>query len=212
MIIAFFDIGYKNFAISIEKFDVDEIHKLNKLALKNRYIQTGEPTSEFQDILDKIYNNGEIIFLDVVSLTELKNIKQIDNEIFKSMTLYLDSIKQILDDCQCFVIEQQMKSNPKAQKLEQHCFSYFSIRYLHEDKTITLFPSSRKTQVLGAPKKMTKPDRKKWASSLALEILNNRHDDNSLSILKNKLKKDDIADCIVMCQAFKIRVFIDKIL
>ena len=56
-----------------------------------------------------------------------------------------------------------------------------------------------------APKKMTKPERKKWAVDKATEILCGRGDVVGLQILdENKKKADDMSDALLMIQAWKV--------
>ena len=125
----------------------------------------------------------------------------------------LDSYKEYFDKCSIIVIEQQMSfksaQNTMALKLGQHCFSYFLMRY-GEEKEIIEFPAYYKTQILGAPKKMTKPQRKKWATEKAIDILMERGDMETLDEITSKKKKDDLADVLIQLQSFKFLRYVDK--
>ena len=82
------------------------------------------------------------------------------------------------------------------------------------------FPAYLKTQLLGAPKhfgtitkhfkngktKEIKDNRKKWATRLAMDILNKRNDTKSLESIDSKheykQQQDDMSDCLLMNQAY----------
>ena len=74
-----------------------------------------------------------------------------------------------------------------------------------------------KTQMLGAPYKQTKPQRKKWAIDKGIEILTLRGEDNIIDLIdtkKNsqgrKQKQDDVYDCLLMIQAYKYKLVCGK--
>ena len=213
------DIGVHNMAFYIEEFDVEKIKGLACPKIL-RYDDNGCPTSRWKELLKKVYINGKKVFHDKVDLSADKGT-QFDVQTFINLSNYLESILEEIDRCDFIVIEQQLKTNPMAQRLEQHCISWLTFMYL-DSKTIVVFPAKNKTQVLGAPKKlldskgklkkMTKLQRKKWACDEAAYILNLRDDVESLHFIfsLNKSKKDDLSDVIVQLNAFKIKCFIDK--
>jgi hypothetical protein len=127
----------------------------------------------------------------------------------------LDEYKEYFDKCSIIVIEQQMSfkaaQNTMAIKLGQHCYSYFLFRY-GESKEIVEFPAYYKTQILGAPKKLTKPERKKWATEKALEILMERGDVSTLDEITSHKKKDDLADVLIQLQSFKFLRYVEQAL
>lgn len=110
----------------------------------------------------------------------------------------LDSYKTLWDDCDLFLVEQQMQSrhasNIKALKVSQHVLAYFTIAY-KESKKIIEYPSYYKTQVFGAPK-MTKYERKQWSVKKAESLL---MENGYTDLFKELKKKDDVSD--VLCQA-----------
>lgn len=210
------DIGVHNMAFYIEEFDMKELDSIEKVS--NRYDKNGCKTKEWDSVLQKVYKNGKKIFHDRVNLSSDKGV-EFDIKTFINLSNYLDSISQYLDTLSFIVIEQQVKRNPMAQRLEQHCVSWFTFIYL-DTKPIIVFPSSNKTRVLGAPKKVevngklqkvTKHMRKKWACDEAERIFSLRDDIESIHYIfvKNKSKKDDLSDVVVQMNAFKIKCFID---
>lgn len=226
--IASFDIGKKNFSFYIEKCNTKALKKLSK-SLKNNplqnnnYNRNGTVTKEFSEILNKVYNNSEVVLHKNLDLTyNTDKSKKLDMKVLLNMNDELDFYSEIFKKCNYIIIEQQMafgkKINLIAIKIAQHCASYFLMKHPH--CKIIEFPSYHKTQILGAEKVLTKtkngkdkyislskPKRKAWAVSLAKSIFENKGDIESLNRLKNK-KSDDLADTFLQCQAFKYLYFV----
>jgi hypothetical protein len=59
-------------------------------------------------------------------------------------------------------------------------------------------------------KAMTKPQRKKWSVSTAINILNERGEIQFMDKIQTIRKKDDLADVLCQLQAYKYLVFVDK--
>lgn len=129
-----------------------------------------------------------------------KGSKTLDASIFLRLTERLDEYKTYFDHCSTIIIEQQMsfgtKINTMAIKIAQHTYSYFLFRYGGSKKIIE-FPSYNKTQILGAPAGLEKPQRKKWAVEKADEIWALRGDLETVEMVKSKKKKDDMSDCLL---------------
>jgi hypothetical protein len=215
------DVGVHNMAFYIEEFNPDEITPL-KLAKSRRYTPEGTPTAEWREILDRIYKNGKTVLHRRLDLSSTKGT-QFRLEIFVNLSLYLDSISDLILDCDYILVEQQLSTNPMAQRIEQHIVSWVTFNYL-DTKNIIIFPARHKTQTLGAPKrvtnpktgkiaKMTKPQRKQWACDEAQHILNLRDDMAGLHYIfsENRSKRDDLSDVIVQLNAFKVKRFIDGV-
>lgn len=211
--LASFDIGKKNFAFCIEEVDLDVLVNIENPPKLDRYHKDGTSTPEFAKTLKKVCKSGKILYIDNVDLTLNCNKTQVlDPQIFVNMTHVLDQYKHFWDKCSTFVIEQQMgfgnKRNYAALKLGQHCYSYFIFNYANFKKTVE-FPSYYKTKLLGAPKKLSKYQRKLWAVNKAVDILADREDTDTMNNLSSRKKKDDFADVIVQLQSYKYLVFID---
>lgn len=215
MKIASIDIGCKNFCIYIEEHSILLYRNMKCPDVTHNY--DGSPTTEMRLILEQIYTNGKSLYHDNIDLTKNSNCF---NDICHNMYTYLTSIKHLLDDCEYVVIEQQMTRNVKAFKLAQNCASFFIFTY-DNAKNVIEFPSYHKTCVLGAPrqlktmksgkqkwKTLSQASRKKWSIEKALEILAMRNEKQALENIKSKKKRDDLADTITMCQAFKYINFI----
>ena len=216
-IIASFDIGKKNFAFIIEKVDIEKINKIENIPVKKRYNKDGTPTEKFSQLLTNLYKCGEVLLVKNLDITGgCDPNKYFDPRLFINMQDVLDEYSDYWNKCDAFIVEQQMsfgkrKNNSMAVKLGQHCQSYFLVNY-RDFKTTIEFPAYHKTQILGAPKseRKTKPGRKKWAIKKALEILNLRNDENTLSQVTTKKKQDDMSDCLLMTITFSYLYFIDN--
>ena len=117
------------------------------------------------------------------------------------MELYqrLDKYRDLLSSCHLLIIEKQLPRNYKAIRLSQHTISWFLLR---TESMVVEIPSSMKTRVLGAPKKMSYYNTKKWGVAKAKEILTQHEDKESLLILEADKKPDDLADTVCQLEAW----------
>jgi len=218
MYVISFDIGKCNFAFYIEEFDEKKLDALGSIPKIKRFNPDGTPADDYEKLLSEICMNGNTILfqnLDLTAGTE-KN-KYLDQRVCLNMITSLDRYKEYIDKCNIVIIEQQMSfkgcQNTMAIKLAQNCASYFLHRY-GTNKEIVEFPAYHKTQVLGAPKKggkaMTKPERKKWATEKAIEIIMDRGELETLEHISGKKKKDDLADVFIQLQSFKFLRYVEK--
>jgi hypothetical protein len=225
---AAFDPGKVNFAFIIEEIDKNMLDDLVCPKKKDRFIKGNtkkdiSPTEKYTDFLDAFYHCGRTIKCINSNITikddedkeeqekdkkdKKKGSKALSAEIFLQLTKVLDSHKEYFDKCSTIIIEQQMsfgsKINTMAIKIAQHTYSYFLFRY-GNTKKIVEFPSYNKTQILGAPGGLDKPQRKKWAISKANEIWTLRGDLETIDMITSKKKKDDMSDCLLHVLAYII--------
>ena len=62
--IASFDIGIKNFAFSIEEYDLTQLLQIENVPKTFRYKNDGTITKEFNNLLTELYKKGKTILLD----------------------------------------------------------------------------------------------------------------------------------------------------
>lgn len=220
--VASFDIGTKNFAFYIEEYDRQTLDNIHFPPVKARYNIDGTCTSDFEATVENMLRSSRTVLFKNTDLSPLlkegkKDRKDIINmHIFHNMYELLDEHKMYFDRCASFVIEQQMKCNLRAIKLGQHCMSYFISRY-GRFRNIVEFPAYYKTQVMGIPKipkllsngktrylAPCKPLRKKWAVARGLAMLATRNETDIANQISKSVKKDDMCDCLVQLQAYKI--------
>lgn len=185
------DPGIKNCAFYIEEFDEEGLTKIKKL-------KNGQPQ------LDHLYKTGKRVYWKVVDFE--KELKA-GIEVFVPIIKFLDDNRGQWDKCNGIIIEKQLKINYNAQVVQHFIFSYFKNLY-GPFKYISDISATRKTQVLGAPKKMDKKERKKWAVQEATKLFTLRDDFEGLKIL-HTAKGDDLADACLQLKAFQRLVFVD---
>ena len=136
---------------------------------------------------------------------------------FESLLVFLEQRKNFWNKCHIFVIEQQMSQNKESLKISYHLEAYFKTCY-GTFKEVVLFPSYHKTQVFQNEEwkrsdpltrraerfeRVSYAKRKKACIDKALEILNQREDQNTIWKLDRSQKRDDMCDVICQLQAYK---------
>lgn len=179
------DPGIRNFAVAIEEFDHLKIHTQKD-----------------------VFTNGKVIYLNVIDLCETGyNAKSVSLGGLLNLNSYLESIHHLLETCDAFVVEKQLKVNPPAQWVEHHCYAYF-VSHFWDFKVITPMSSKMKYSELRYNGNRKKSARKKWAEEKACGILLSRDDIPNVQKISTSRKKDDMGDVIIMIQAFKSRIFV----
>lgn len=103
-------------------------------------------------------------------------------------------------DCSNVIIEQQMIKNVRAQRLSQHVWTWFYVKY--PEKNITFVPAYLKTQYYLGKNSLTPRQRKTWSVDKVRELLLSIHDVDSLMILAASKKQDDLADAYLQLYAW----------
>ncbi len=201
------DPGKRNFAFAILCFDLGGAADLVLPKKKDRYTSTGEPSTAFLAVLDRIWRLPYTVdAIENVQLETKDKGYHVGNETLIALTGVLDRYLQLWDACDIILIEKQMgfgkAHNTLGLRIAQHCLSYFLIRYA-TFKSIVEYPAYNKTQILGAPKGLSKPQRKKWAVEKAKQILSIK-DASVLSKWSTFKKKDDVSDCVCMCFSYLV--------
>ena len=231
--IASFDIGLRNFAQYVEEVDVATIQKLNtrykSLPAKLQRRVKGQMNDAIREILDELFMCGKRIELGVYDLNVCDDADPpYEMDARRSVIAHLESFRDVFNTCDIIVIEQQYfstftpgklkktagtEANVKAIKIAESVMSWFLIRFPY--KEVVFFGSQFKTQTLGAPDNLTKPQRKKWSIEKATDILTKRGDVYALDCMKRskkigKQKQDDVCDALIQCQAYKFRVLVGE--
>lgn len=126
------------------------------------------------------------------------------SRLYAEVNNFLDGYREWYPSVHMVLIEKQMAINYKMVRLSQHVITYFHCVLANSP----LLPSIHevdpklKTQMLGAPKGLNKPEVKKWAIEHADEILTIRGDEVGKDIIKKVGKKDDLSDVVVQAEAY----------
>lgn len=228
--IASFDIGKKNFAFYVEDCSSELILKLNatysKLPKNLQRRVKGPMNQQIQNIVSQLCNDGKRVEMGVFDIRADKESNTLDIQTRANMQKLLKEYESLWDSCDIFVIEQQYfnisngkkskatGANVDAIKLAEICAGWLIEKY-HPFKTIIEFGAMYKTQTMGAPDNLTKPQRKKWSIEFGTKIFESRNDQEGIDILNSKKnskgkkqKQDDVYDCVIMTQAYKFRKMI----
>lgn len=178
MIVLAIDPGVKNFAISIEHVCCDTLSAVDDMETKLECAQT--------------------IFFNTFTITDGST---------REVTRVLDTLEHLWKTCTVILVERQMQFrgtvNTKALRIAHHCLTYFELRHTGAD--VIDYQASNKTRVLGAPKGMTKPQRKKWSVAKTGDVLRARGDIASLEKRGSMGRKlDDVSDCMLMCLSYAV--------
>jgi hypothetical protein len=233
--IASIDVGKRNFAQYVEIVKPSILTKLSKkydeLPKKEQHRVKGELTTNMHQILNTMYFHSEIIEMAVYDLTA-NDTDTLDIATRRNIIQHLELYVELWDKCDVFVVEQQFfniyggkkkagcGANIDAIKIGELVLGWLMARYppildenneLQEQKQFIVFGSQFKTQILGAPFKLTKPQRKKWSVQKVAKIMQLRNDEERVEIFtKRGTKKDDMADAMLQCMAYKFRTYIGK--
>lgn len=200
--LASFDIGKNNFAQYVEDCDYTLLQEIKGLyhGLDEKELKRKGGDNLQQPLLESVFRNGRRVDIGVFDFQTngsrsntktMKNgrtINSLDNSTRLNFLKHLYSYKKIWDTCDIFVIEQQYVNlfgrqrgiNIDALKLGEATVMWFLEHYPY--KIVKTFGSQHKTNVLQAPKKMSKPQRKKWATVKALEIFRDREDGEAMGM------------------------------
>ena len=194
MRIASFDIGRSNFAQYIEDFNEEKLSSLKNrykaLSKKEQRKVKGDMNEEISDILNEIAIDSKRINIGVYNFTT-KFDKGLNNNVRLKCIKHLEKHRELWKKCDEFIIEQQFfavgrkKSagvNMDAIKLAEGVYTWLLINF--PDKEILYFGSQYKTQIFGAPSKMSKPERKKWSVEKSKEIFTRRSDQDMVNIFE----------------------------
>lgn len=136
--------------------------------------------------------------------TELFERVNLQGNILINLTRYLDQYLFRFRESDIIIIEKQLTKNSPLIRVSQHVLSYFVIKLLDIHSIILEIDPKAKTRLLNAPK-LDKRKIKTWSIITAIQILQERKDILSLSILEKEKKKDDLADTVCQSEAlFKI--------
>lgn len=188
---ASFDIGKNNFAQYVEDCSLDDIRKVRdvyRTTSPDLLKRTRGVLSEtVQVFLERIFLNGRRVDIGVFDFQtgDASDSKKLDNATRKNFLQHLHNYRDLWDTCDIVVVEQQYVNlfgrqrgiNIDALKLGEATVIWFLDHFPHL-KVVT-FGSPYKTQILGAPSKMKKLERKKWATAKALEIFKMRNDEQA---------------------------------
>jgi hypothetical protein len=132
--------------------------------------------------------------------------RQFDTAYYTRSIKILDKFSQYFLQCQYILIESQLPINYSMVRMSQHLITYLCTKVmdLGNRPLIIEMDPHLKSRLLGAPGKMKKPELKKWSRTTALQILQNRDDNEARNAILKTNKGDDMSDTICQCEAWWI--------
>lgn len=227
------DIGEKNMALCKERIDLEYVERIKGEvpSYSYRYDKNGESTPDFKNFLMKLSLGGTTEFMRVLDITSDDDKKIVRKRGFKrvigsrnlcKLTNFLEDMNEngMFEGIDYILIEKQLPKATNNFMLMAHVRAYFTLLFL-DFIPIVIYSAVHKTKVLGAPKKvwnekkgrnvkMTKYQRKKYASDTAFNIFTGREDFDSLASVFGKKKTDDVSDCLLMAISFIFLVWVDN--
>ena len=218
--IASFDMGRRNFAVYVE--DVPHAF-LKKARLAARKLSSSvrhsvkrrlEDFPQLHEQISEVCLSGTRVHLAVYDIQD-DSEEGFGMKTRRRLVEVLDSLGAVLATCDIAVLEQQYvngldrrtrkgkaggTANFPALKVGEAVATWLTIRVPWVEAFF--FGASFKTQILGAPPEMTKPERKRWAVERARKLMEERGDAVGRKTLQRS-KADDLADTILMAAAFK---------
>lgn len=194
--LASFDIGRRNFAQYVEDIDMNKLQELSnqyfELDKSLRRRTKGPMNSNVSKILKDCYRSGKRVSIGVYDLSD-PNSNRYSLFARDKLIEHLERFRDVWETCDQFIIELQYfatytgrgkkggsEANVDAIKISEGTYMWFKINY--PDKIIEFFPSTNKTQILGAPYSLTKSQRKKWVEEKSRNIFELRDDKDMLEL------------------------------
>jgi len=161
--------------------------------------------------IERRYHEGPVETIAMYKANIKEIIKDDEQEIvhhYKNATLFLDEHLHYLKTCHFIVVERQLPDNYNATRIGQHIISYLTIKLQDNPyylPTIVELNPKVKGKIMKFPSALGKKQLKKWAVSIARQLLTQRGDVYGLQLMDEMGKKqDDLADTILQSHALFI--------
>lgn len=203
--IASFDIGKKNFASYIEDCHRPTLEQLSEeyyeifrtKASRINPLKEASQRTAYMSIIKRVCLSGNMVHTGVYDLRDDKTSDTLDVATRLNIIRHLESLRDWWDTCDVIIIEQQFfnvftgfksrrpgnsgGANVDALKIGEIVMTWFLMTYGGGTtdsplKEIYSYGSQFKTQILGAPKRQTKAQRKTWSTIKTEELYHDRRD------------------------------------
>ena len=172
-----------------------------------QYVSIDPAIKNYAFRIERRYHNGWItpVAFDKVNINEREVVEDVTViKTYENLTIFLEQFRELYNDCHYIIIERQLPHNYQMVRIQQHTISYFSI-LLHNKPLLPAIIDvcpKLKGQVLKAPKNITYNQLKQWTIQIGRQLLEERQDNYSLSVLeKYRNKQDDLCDTIIQAEA-----------
>lgn len=203
--VASFDVGWKAFAWSVDKWNTQLLKEQREKFFGTRYKKDRKKgTPIYEEVLHDVAIGAKSVDVDVYDISSEE--KKLDIQVRLNLFSLLEEKKELWDPVSIVVIEQQFctsfggnkgknteGTNMDAIKLSESLMSWMLMKY-GDKKTIIFVPTATKTNILGAPKMPKKLDRKKWILAKVLSWAKERGDEKKLEKFEESKVVFDMAD------------------
>ncbi len=123
----------------------------------------------------------------------------------------IDMLKKYLpffEMCQYIIVESQLPINYDAVRMSQHIITFLMMNLANKGckPMICEVDTYFKSRIFNAPKRMKKPELKKWCIEYALKLLEKRGDTETIEMIKASGKKDDLCDTLCYCEGWFLAI------
>jgi hypothetical protein len=150
---------------------------------------------------------------NIVETVMLARIDFVKSEKVATNTIYYSNSIEILKNylphfemCQYILIESQLPINYDAVRMSQHIITFLMANLANKGvkPMICEIDTYFKSRIFNAPKKMKKPELKKWCRDRALELLQKRGDTEAYNAMVAAGKQDDMGDVVMYCEGWAL--------
>lgn len=200
------DIGHRNLAVITKCFATDELHALPVIDVNLRFnIETKAIMPSYADMIDRLHGCGNITYFHKMCFTEAGEVHkstEVSNDLLRRISDYILTVPHITDETSHVIIEDQYSKNHVAIRIQHHIHS--SLINLNKPK-VYLIHAQCKTRLLGAPRKMTQYQRKKWAYQEASHAIFKHQSDVHAQMYRSYSKDHaDLSDAYLQMVAWLI--------
>lgn len=208
------DIGHRNLAVLVKEFSIDDLSRIPRIDSNLRFnINTNQPMPSYIDMINRLHACGKIVYFNKICFTEIGEVHkstEISNDLLRTISRYILTVPHITDTDSHILLEDQYSKNHVAIRIQHHIDS--TLINMNSPKVHRIH-SLYKTKLLGAPKKMTPYQRKKWAYQTASHAIFTHQFDIHSKMYKTYNKDHaDISDAYLQMVAWLILHLFDTII
>lgn len=156
--------------------------------------------------MERRWSSGhiDVIMLVNIDFTEGKEEEKTDTIYYTNAIKILKQYLPYFEMCQYIIVESQLPINYDAVRMSQHIITFLMGNLANKGckPMICEVDTYFKSRIFDAPKKMKKPELKKWCIQYALNFLEKRGDKATIEMIKASKKKDDLCDTLCYCEGW----------
>jgi ribonucleotide reductase alpha subunit len=155
--------------------------------------------------MERRWSSGHIDIIMLVNINFTVTEEKITDTIYYTTSIeHLTKYLPYFEMCQYILVESQLPINYDAVRMSQHIITFLMMNLKNKGckPMICEIDTYFKSRIFDAPKKMKKPELKKWCIQYALNLLEKRKDTKTIEMIKSHTKKDDLCDTLCYCEGW----------